>query len=490
MSVITEPDTIRPHMKVLTNAQIERLHQAALTILEQTGLSIKLPEAVALLKNAGAKVEGEDRVYLPREMVETAIKKIPKKVNLYTRNGEPAMSLTGTNCYYGPGPTIQFTYDPFTGERRPTDTEDIECMARLCDHLPNVDYVMTMGLSGGADPSKKGLNPIITDRIDFAAMVKNTCKPLIFSAWSQEGLKDIWEMAVKIKGGEKELEEKPFTILYTQPISPLVIDTEPLRQLLFCAEKHIPFVFSSAPMMGATSPNTIAACMAQSIAEFLGGLVIAQIKRPSAPSIMGVGYGPMDFKIGTSPYNGPEYYMCKVLNKEMATFYGLPDWNYGGLTDAKILDAQAASEAALSLFNATLVGSNLIHDLGYMEMGMTSCLELIVLSDEIIDSFSTYFKGVSIDDDTLALDLINKVGPGGNFLGKKHTVQNLRNIWQPKLFDRSNYDQFQSKGKVKLETKLTEKVKWILENHTPEPLDKNAAHTIDEIITRAQKRYR
>ncbi len=491
MSVVTESSpNLRPTMKVLTQEQLERLHQAALTILENTGLSIKLPEAVTMLKDAGARVEGEDRVYIPRNLVEKAIKEIPKEVNLYNRNGEHAMALRGTNCYYGPGPTIQHTYDPYTGERRPTDTEDIENMARLCDYLPNVDYVMTMGLSGGADPRSKGLNPEITDRLDFAAMVKNTCKPLIYSAWSREGLEDIYEMAVAVKGSEEKLEKEPFMILYTQPISPLVIDTEPLRQLLFCAEKHIPFVFSSAPMMGATSPNTVASCMAQSIAEFMGGLVLAQLKRPGAPSIMGVGYGPMDFKKGTSPYNGPEYYLCKALNKEIASFYGLPDWNYGGLTDAKILDAQAASEAALSLFNATLTGSNLIHDLGYMEMGMTSCLELVVLSDEIIGSFAAYFNGVTIDDDTLALDLIQEVGPGGNFLGEMHTVKNLKNIWQPTIFDRSNYDQFESKGKVTLDTKLTEKVKWILENHTPESLDKGLVKIMDSIIARSQEIFK
>lgn len=490
MSVITEPGTnVRPHMKVLTREQLERLHRSALTILEKTGLSLKLPEAVELLKNAGAKVEGEDRVFIPQSMVEDAIRQIPKAVNLFSRNGEHAMSLTGNNCYYGPGPTIQFTYDPFTGERRATDQEDIESMAKLCDYLPNVDYVMTMGLTGGADPRKKGLNPKVTDRMDFAAMITNTCKPVIFSAWSREGLEDIWDMAVRVKGSEAALEKEPFMILYTQPIAPLVIDTEPLRQLLFCAEKHLPFVFSSAPMMGATSPNTIAACMAQSVAEFMGGLVIAQVKRPGAPSIMGVGYGPMDFKLGTSPYNGPEYYMCKVLNKEIAAFYGLPDWSYGGLTDAKILDAQAASEAALSLFNATLAGSNLIHDLGYMEMGMTSCLELVVLSDEIIGSFSTYFQGVTIDDESLALDLINTVGPGGNFLGEMHTVKHLREIWQPKLFDRGNWDQFESKGKVKLETKLNEKVRWILENHEPESLAPDVQKAIDRIIAQARKTY-
>ena len=491
MSVVVESSqALRPLMRVLTKAQLDTFHQSALTILEKTGIDVKLPEAVELLTAAGATVEGEDRVHIPPQMVEEAIKQIPKEVLLHDRNGNPAMALTGNNCYYGPGPTIQNTYDPFTGERRPTDMKDIEDMARLCDHLPHVDYVMTMGLTGGADPRKQGLNPEITDRMDYAAMVRNTVKPLIFSAWSREGLEDIWEMAVKIRGSEEDLMEKPSMILYTQPIAPLVIDTEPLRQLLFCAEKRLPFVFSSAPMMGATSPNTLAACMAQSIAEFMAGLVIAQLKNPGAPSIMGVGYGPMDFKIGTSPYNGPEYYLCKAMNKEVAEYYGLPDWNYGGLTDAKIMDAQAASEAALSLFNATLSGSNLIHDLGYMEMGMTSCLELVVLSDEIIGSFNTFFKGVTVDEESLALDLIHKVGPGGNFLGEMHTVKHLKEIWQPGLFDRDNFDQFDQKGQVKLETKLTEKVKWILTNHSPEALDSDADQFIDQVIDRAKETYK
>jgi trimethylamine---corrinoid protein Co-methyltransferase len=480
---------LRPRLKLLAESQLKSIHDAALHVLDKTGLSLHLPEAVNLLCDHGAKAEGKDRVRIPPAMVEEALRQVQGPVTLHNRQGEPRMYLEGLNSYYGPGPTIQFVYDVYTGERRATDREDIIRAALLCDYLPNIDFAMTMGMTGGVNPQSKGLNPAITDRHDFATMLKNTSKPLFFSCWTREGIEDVWEMAVAVKGSAELLEREPFMVLFTQPISPLLIGAHPLEQILFCAEKKIPFVFSGAPLMGSTAPNTISGSIAQSLAEVLGGLVIAQCKRPGAPFIMGTGYGPMDFRKGTSPYNGPEYYLSKLISKELCTFYNLPDWGYGGLTDAKSLDAQAAAEAALSLFHATLIGSNLVHDVGYMEMGMTACLELMVLSDELIGSFKNYLKGVKIDGESFALDIIDRIGPGGNFLAEEHTIKHLADIWHPELFDRSNYDQWAQAGKKPLESKLTEKVRWILENHSPEPLTPGVEQAINAIITRAEKKF-
>jgi trimethylamine---corrinoid protein Co-methyltransferase len=478
---------IRPQLKLLNETQLKSIHEAALQILDTTGLVLHLPEAVELLRNNGAKVDGKDRVRIPAAMVEKALKDVPGPITLHDRNGQPKMFLEGQNSYYGPGPTIQYVYDIYTGERRATDREDIERAARLCDYLPNIDFVMTMGMTGGVNPKAKGLNPTVTDRHDFVTMLRNTSKPLFFSCWTREGIEDIWKIAVAHKGSEAALEKEPFMVLFTQPISPLLIGEHPLQQMLFCAEKKIPFIFGSAPLMGATAPNTISGSVALSLAEVLGGLVIAQCHQPGSPFIMGAGYGPMDFRKGSSPYNGPEYYLSKIINKELCAYYNIPDWSYGGVTDSKMLDAQGASEASLSLFNSTLVGSNLIHDVGYMEMGMTACLESIVLSNELIGSFKRYIKGVQIDDESFALDMIDRIGPGGNYLAEKHTVKHLKDIWHPELFDRGNYDQWEKAGKKPLETVLTEKARWIVENHQPEPLTPELEETIKTIITEAGK---
>ena len=477
--------SLRPRLSFLGHGQIRKLHNAALHILERTGLAIHWPEAVEMLADIGCDTDGK-RVRIPSHIVETALCRAPGRITIYNRQGEPAMFLEGLNSYYGPGPTIQYVYDPFTMERRPSGKRDIKRAALLCDYLPNIDFVMTMGMSGGVDPRSQGIPPSLTDRHDFAAMLKSTRKPLCFSTWSQEGLADILEMAAAVRGGKNKVRHQPSMILFTQPISPLTIDTEPIRQILFCAEHGIPFIFSAAPTMGSTAPNTMAGSIAQSLAEFFGALVLAQYKSPGAPIIMGIGYGPMDFKKATSPYNGPEFYLSKLIAKEMASYYSLPDWNYGGCTDAKILDAQAASEAALSLFAATSMGSSLIHDVGYMEMGMTACLELIVLADELAGSFKKFFNELKIDPDTLALDLIDKVGPGGHFLTERHTLDHLHDIWHPAMMDRNNFMQWELEGKVTLDKRLNDKVRWVLENHQPEPLSPEAEQAVEEIMQRAK----
>ena len=479
-------ESMRPHMKFCSQAQLDTLHQAALHILERTGLVIHASEALDLLGDIGCWVDEGQRVRIPSHIVEQALLRAPKRVSVYNRNGDPAMLLEGMNSYYGPGPTIQYVYDAYSRERRASGRKDIQRAATVCDYLPNIDFVMTMGMTGGVYPKSRGINPTLTDRLDFAAMLAHTNKPLICSAWSREGLADIREMAVAVRGGSDLLRRQPLFIVFTQPISPLVIDTEPARQLLYCAEKGIPAIFGSAPTMGSTAPNTIAGSVAQSLAEFFGGLVLSQFRKPGAPVIMGAGYGPMDFRKASSPYNGPEFYVSKTINKELAAYYGLPDWNYGGLTDAKVLDGQATAEAALSLYVATSVGSNLIHDVGYMEMGMTACLELLVMADELISGFKKMFTQIPMDDESLGLDMIDRVGPGGHFLTEKHTMDRMRGIWHPDFFDRDSFAGWEKAGSQTMETKLNRKLQWILENHRTEPLNPEVHKAVEAIIARAE----
>ena len=481
--------SMRPHMKFCSQAQLDKLHHAALYILERTGLVIHASEALDLLGDIGCWVDNDQRVRIPSHIVEQALQRAPKRVSVYNRHGDPAMLLEGMNSYYGPGPTIQYVYDAYSRERRASDKHDIQRAAKVCDYLPNIDFVMTMGMTGGVYPKSKGINPALTDRLDFATMLEQTQKPLIFSAWSREGLADIWDMAVAVRGSEDVASRQPLMILFTQPISPLVIDTEPARQLLFCAEKGIPAIFSSAPTMGSTAPNTIAGSVAQALAEFFGGLVLSQFRKPGSPVIMGAGYGPMDFRKASSPYNGPEFYVSKTINKELAAYYGLPDWNYGGLTDAKVLDGQATAEAALSLYVATSVGSNLIHDVGYMEMGMTACLELLVMADDLISGFKKMFAQMPMDDESFGLDMIDRVGPGGHFLTEKHTMDRMRGIWHPNFFDRDSFAGWEKAGSQTMETKLNRKLQWILENHRPEPLTPEVHKAVEAIIARAESAY-
>jgi trimethylamine--corrinoid protein Co-methyltransferase len=475
----------RPRLQFLSGQQTERIHRASLRLLETVGVRVHLPEAVQLLEAAGAEVREASIVRIPGALVEHALEAAPRSITIGSRRGDTAMVLETGNSYYGTGPTIQYVYDIDTGERRETDSRDIEKTARICDYLPNIDYIMPMGMTAGVDPASRGMDPRVTDRYDFAAMLRNTTKPLMCSCWTVEGLADIHAMAAAVRGGEQALRDNPLFVLFRQPVSPLTHDIEPLRAVLYCAETGIPMCYASYPLMGASGPATLAGSVALSNAEFLSGLVISQLRAPGAPVIYNAGGGPMDMRASSTPYSAPESFLGEMAGRAMADFYGMPNFSYGGLSDSKLLDEQAGAEAALSLFQAALAGSTLIHDVGYMDTGMTASWELIVLGDELIGHLKRILAGIDLTDEQLALDVIESVGPGGNFLMEDHTLRHFRDVWYPQLINREEYSAWAARGAKPLREVLRERVRWILKNHQPEPLSAEVEQEVEAVLQRA-----
>ena len=238
-------------------------------------------------------------------------------------------------------------------------------------------------------------------------------------------------------------------------------------------------------MMGGTVPVTVAGAMVQSNAEFLSGLVLAQLAAPGAPVIYGGINTPMDMNTGVCVYNGPDAYLNNMMVREMASFYGLPDFNTGGCSDAKVLDLQAATEASLSIFQTGLAGSSMVHDVGYLESGLTACWELVVLADETIDQVRHFLKTAPINADTLAVQAIDEVGPGGNFMDHEHTMRHFRDIWYPKVSDHQDHDNWTRSGARPLQDVLRDRVHRILADHRPEPLSAETDGLIEAILSRA-----
>ncbi len=471
----------RPRLQMLSSDQIRQIHMASLEILERTGVQVLLPEAVDLLEHAGADVRDPKRVKIPSHLVEDALRHAPKRITVYDRNGNPAMYLQGYNTYYGPGTDTKFIIDINTGERRVAIGDDVANVARICDYLPNISFSASMG-----GVSAKEVNPQISDRHNFALQLLNTTKPIMCTSWNAQGLSDIYDMAVAVTGSPQDFRNRPFMIQYNEPITPLTNPSDSLSKLLFCAEKGIPAMYVSGPIMGATSPVTPAGTLALSNAEFLSGLVIAQLKRKGAPIIIGGGTGPLDMKTSVFSYAAPEDWLSDVAIKEMAAFYGLPDFNTGGCSDAKVLDLQAAHEASVTILQASLVGSSLVHDVGYLESGLTACWELLVLANEMIEGNKYFLKGFEVNQETLALDIIHKVGPQGNFLSEPHTMKHFKEVWYPELFNRQNYGDWAQQGAKPLDKVLNEKAKWILNNHTPQPLAPEIKEHIESILKKAE----
>jgi len=469
------------HFQALSESQMEELHLATLEVLRRTGVDVLNEEARTLFRKAGAKVDGA-RVRLPPSLVEWAIRAAPPRITLCDRNGKPSVYLESGKSFFGTGSDTHNVIDPYTGQRRKPVKADIANVARVCDYLPNIDFVMCMGIASDVPAA-------ISDVHHFEAMVNNTAKPLVFTAWNLNNLRDIVEMAEAVAGGPEALRFNPFVTLYAQPISPLQFAPEGLGNLMYMASKGLPTIWTAGMAAGGTAPVTIAGAIVQGNAEELAGLTIAQLIREGAPIVSGSGSMFLDMVTSVSVYDAPEALMSIAAWHQLTRdYYRLPVWSYAGCSESKVFDEQAALEGAMVTLIASLSGGNLVHDVGYLEAGLTTSFEMLVLSDEVISLTRRFLQGFEISEETLALDVIDKVGPGGHFLGEDHTYRHFREHWYPTLLDRGNYASWVDKGSKTLGERVKERVKHVLETHQPEPLPAEMRERLHRIVKRAEQR--
>jgi trimethylamine--corrinoid protein Co-methyltransferase len=465
-------------LEYLSAEQMRDIHSAALAILEDCGTVIHHEKAVDLLHKAGARVKDDKRVFIPSGLVEWATRRAPSRVTVYDRNGKPAMFLEGRNVYYGTGSDCPNLRDSFTGERRLFLSKDVADAIRLVDALPYVDFTMSMGLAPDFRSDRQYQQK-------YAVMIRNSTKPQIITAADKETLNDIVDIAAAVVGGRDELSRKPVFVLYDEPTSPLVHIKEALEKLMFMAQNNLPTNYSPGIMAGGTSPVTMAGAIAQANAEILAGLAIHQLINPGAPFIFGAGMSPMDMHSMQPTYSAPEAMITQAgLCQIGRCLYDLPTWGFGGCSASKLVDAQAVNEAATYIMMAGWMGTNLVHDVGYLEFGLTYSFDLLVLCDEIIGQVRRMMEGIRVDKEHLAVESIQRVGPGGHFLGDEHTVRHFRENWQPALTDRKTYETWKSQGAASMEQRAKEKVKYILENHQPQPLSPEVNAEIDKILAR------
>ncbi|MCX7806788.1 MAG: trimethylamine methyltransferase family protein, partial [Planctomycetota bacterium] len=450
--------------RVLTEGQAEEIHLAALEILSRTGILVEHEGARNLLARHGAAVR-DDRVRIPPGLVKRALANAPERVVLYDRRDRPAVDLSADRSYFGTGSDTPTYYDPYTRQLRKTDRESVKTFARLCDALENIDFVMSMGIAA----ERPGTSSFVHQ---FAAMLEGTVKPAVFTAQGLKDIAPIYEIALAAAGGDGDLlRMRPRCLLYTEPVSPLVLTRKAVEMTLFCAEKGMPMTCPTGMMCGATGPVTLAGSIALGNAETLAALTIQQLAAPGAPFVYGGNVSVMDMRTGLFTYGAPEFHLAFAAFADMGRFYRLPVWGLAGASDAKTLDAQAAAEAAYELLLARLSGSNLVHDVGYLNTGLTASMEMIVLCDELIGMMERIAAGIEVNERTLALDVIDQVGPRGSFLETEHTRTYFRDsIWRPRLFERRGYEAWKAAGAEDLFERLNRRVREILDSHRPDPL--------------------
>jgi trimethylamine---corrinoid protein Co-methyltransferase len=457
----------------LSLAQCRAIHHAALEILETTGMRLSEPAALQLLQGAGAYVR-DGVVHTGSSLVEQAIRTAPPRMTIFDREGRRAMSLQDRNCYFGGQSDLVNYLDPVTMTRRRLVSHDIAQLTRLVDALPNIDFTIC-----GSEASDYPVD--LVARVAFRETVLNTTKPVGFVCNDVDDLSDILDMAANLAGGAEALVQRPFIIHYAEPISPLVHYAPAIRKLLCCARRQIPVIYAPMLQAGATSPATLAGTLAQAVAESLGGLVIHQLQRPGAPFIFGAIPTHFDMRTLVLPYGAPELHLLAAAMAEMGHFYGLPVFGTAGCTDAKEIDAQAGAECALSILTSVLAGANLIHDVGLMDHATILCPDFLVYNDEVIGMVKNYTRTVNVDPEALALDVIDRVGPAGQFLTEAHTLKHFREDWYPRLFDRSAYDTWSEAGSETLSIRLRKRTEELLKTHQPKAPTPEAIRALDAL---------
>jgi trimethylamine---corrinoid protein Co-methyltransferase len=445
--------------------------------LERTGVIVAHQEGLELLNAAGARVEGQ-RVRIPAEMIDAALASAPKSIDIYDRAGRVAMRLGGRNSYFGTGSDLPSTIDPNTGQHRRSGKHDVARIARLCGGLENIDFCMSMAIASDASPVTSYVH-------QFDAMVRSTAKPLVYTANNAADMQDIFDLGSAVVGGADDLAARPRYVLYNEPISPLYHTPDGVDKLLFAARHNIPMIYIGSPMAGASAPVTLGGCIAQASAEALSGLVIHQLAARGAPFVYGSDASIMDMRSMIFAYGAPELQIMDVAFADLAHYYGLPLFCIAGATDSKAVDAQAGAEMAFSLLISALNGCNLIHDVGYLETGLCSSNESIVLADELIGYTKRILAAYQLTPDDMALDVIDEVGPRGSFLEHEHTLTRYRQAaWRPKAFNRQTYEAWRAAGAEPITTALRQRATSVLKDYCPPELSPQQVGAMDSILAR------
>jgi len=469
-----------PYFRMLNDDQIHELIRAAIEVMAKVGFKVLHSDARTMLKKAGAIV-ADERVKVPEFIVQQCLRTAPKGWTIYDRAGRRALEVEGRKSYYGTSTASPNTKDAISGAVHPTTVTDIALAAKIADSLEHIDWVMPMGSCQDVPAKAAELH-------EFAATIANTAKPVVFLTYSARGTELVYEMAAAASGGLDRLQAKPFLVLYPESISPLVFPAEVVARMFVAADLGLPQMMGPAIQPGATGPVTMAGAVAQGLAESLMGLVLVQLRRAGSPVGLGCNFGIFDMGTGLICVAGPEMSLALAAQAEVAQHFGLPTWGLAGSTDAKVLDAQAGAESAFHIMAQGLAGLNLIHDVGYMDMGMVCAVEQLIVGNEVIGMTKRFLRGFEMSPQALARDVIADVGPGGNFLDTRHTLEHFQQeLWRPGIFTRQQYSRWQEAGAKDTASRVREKIQQILETHRPPALDDKILADLEQIKVRGEK---
>jgi len=466
----------------ITTEETKKIHDATLEVLEYVGMSCPSAKIMKVFESGGAEVDWDGkRVRIPQHLVEEALRKVPHQIVFCGRNPANDILLEAKRVYFGMGGTpVPFIRDLETAETRRPTKKDMEDATRLGDGLPNMKFLMSIAGAFDVPYQAEYLH-------EFEVLFNNTEKPILYSAPGEYVAGKVLKMATTIAGSADELRKRPFLILYAETSSPLGFSA-PNENIIEFAKCGIPFANGATPMCGASAPMTLAGAMVVGNAENLATLTLAQLVRPHTPVVYSGWACVMDPKTSRFAYGAPEFAMgVNALNASLARHYDLPCYGFGGCTDSKTPDAQAGAEVMMNCLIGGMSGVSLIHDCGYLAGGSIGSMEMAVIDNEIIGYVERVLRGVDVNDETLAVDVIKGVGPGGHFMSQRHTLNHLRDFYMPLLFNRIPEAAWVKAGRKETYEMARETAKKILKNHSVKELELETKRKISEIVRDAER---
>ncbi len=473
--------TIR--LQFLSEQEIQAIHDASLAILRDTGIMVHHDEMLKLLAEAGAQVDWTHKIArLPENLVMDCISRAGKQYVLHGRDPERSARFGYGDLVLMSSPGQYAWIDSETGQRRPSTTQDLRDAVCLGDALPHITIVGAMAIAADVPVAYR-------DVFLTAELVKGTTKPT--RCWVANGrtARYVLEIYRAIAGGDAALRARPMVEAFLEPISPLQLPHDGLDVLMEFVRAGQPASFGPMAMASGTAPATLAGTLAQENAEVLSGVVVTQLLAPGTPVTYGGIPHIMDPSTSICSFGSPEQALMGVAMAQIARFYGFPVYINVGITDAKVPDAQAGIEKGATMVLGVLAGADTFGHAGICGTDHGASLPWLLIDNELMAYVKRIARGLEINADTLAIDVIHAVGPAGNYLAEEHTVQHFRReIWLPgPAWTRQTWDGWESEGQTSMGERAAAEVKRILATHEPEPIDEALAREVDRIVKSARR---
>ena len=469
-------------VNLLSEREIQDIHDASITILHDTGVMVHHEEILQLLGEAGAKIDQDHRIaHLSEKLIMDCIALAGKRYVLYGRNKSQTARFGYGDLILMSSPGQFGWIDAKTGQRRPATIQDARDAIRLGDALDNINIVGAMAQPD--EVSEKYRDVFLTGEL-----VKATTKPT--RCWVRNGATAhyILEIYRTIAGGDAALLANPMVEAFLEPISPLQLPRDGLDIVREFVQAGQPVSIGPMAMTTATAPATLAGTLAQENAEILAGIVVTQLLVPGTAVTYGGIPHIMDPRTSICSFGSPEQGLMALAMAQVARFYGFPVYVNVGLTDAKLPDAQAGIEKAATMLLGVLAGADTFGHCGICGADHAGSLLWLAFDNELMNYIKRIKRGFEVNAETLATDIVKLVGPAGNFLAEPHTVEHFRQeLWlSGQLWTRQSYDGWQSQGGHSFADRLAEHVNSILTTHNPQPLDEALSREIDCIVKYAE----